>query len=351
MLTLGQIAERLGAQCHGDPLRVIEGVATLQSASPKQIAFLANPAYRAQLKTTAAGAVILAPEALVDCLTDSLVIANPYLAFAHVAAMLDTTPAPSQGQHGSAVVHASANVHPSVSLGAHCVVEAGAVIGENAMIGAGCVIGQNVRIGAGSRLWANVTLYHGVSLGARCILHSGVVIGSDGFGFANEAGAWIKIPQTGTVVIGDDVEIGANSVVDRGALDDTRIGNGVKLDNLIQIAHNVQIGDHTAIAGCTAVAGSSRIGKHCTIAGGVGIVGHIELADRVHVAAMTLVTKSINEPGAYASGTGMLPVGEWKKSVARFRQLDEMARRLKRLEQQLVKVGGCFETQEGNNRE
>lgn len=351
MLTLGQIAERLGAQCQGDPARVIRGVATLQSAGPDQIAFLANPAYRGQLATTRAGAVLVSPDISQDCPGDAVIVGNPYLAFARVATWLDESPAPADGRHPTATVHPEACVHPDVSLGAHCVVEAGASIGAGTAIGPGTIVGRGARIGDNCRIWANVVIYHGVSIGHRCILHSGVVIGSDGFGFANEAGSWVKIPQTGAVVLGDDVEVGANTVIDRGALDDTRIGNGVKLDNLIQVAHNVQIGDHTAIAGCTAIAGSARIGRHCTIAGGAGIVGHIEIADRVHVAAMTLVTKSITESGAFASGTGMLPVGEWKKSVARFRQLDDMARRIRKLEQQLAQQTIGSLPQEGIQRD
>lgn len=338
MLTLGAIAEALGAQCHGDPHKRIAGVATLASAGAGDIAFLANAAYRDQLATTAAAAVILTEADRELCAVDCLIVSNPYLAFARVAALLDETPPPAVGRHPSAVVHGTARLHETVSLGAHCVIDAGAELGEGVSIGAGTVVGANCRIAAGSRLYANVTLYHGVILGQRCILHSGVVVGSDGFGYANDAGLWFKIPQTGGVVLGDDVEVGANTVIDRGALDDTRIGNGVKLDNLIQIAHNVQIGEHTAIAGCTAIAGSAKIGRYCTIAGGAGIVGHISVADRVHIAATTLVTKSITEAGAFASGTGMLPVTEWKKSVARFRQLDEMARRIRKLEQQLAAV-------------
>ncbi|MBI2379983.1 MAG: UDP-3-O-(3-hydroxymyristoyl)glucosamine N-acyltransferase [Gammaproteobacteria bacterium] len=332
MLTLGAIAEHLGAACRGDSGRLIDGVATLSSAGPSQIAFLSNPAYRAQLAATKAGAVILAPTLADECPVDALLMQNPYLGFAQVASLLDRSPPPATGCHGSAIVHPTAVVEPSAHLGPNCVVEAGAYVGANVAVGAGCVVGPGARVGADSRLWANVTLYHGVRIGERCILHSGVVIGSDGFGFAQDRGQWVKIPQTGTVIVEDEVEIGANTVIDRGALDDTRIGRGVKLDNLIQVAHNVQIGENTAIAGCTAIAGSTRVGRNCTIAGGVGIVGHIEIADRVHVAAMTLVTKSITEAGAVASGTGMLPVAEWKKSVARFRQLDDMARRLRRLE-------------------
>jgi len=236
------------------------------------------------------------------------------------------------------MIAADAQIDPSASIGAYAVIESGAQVGAAVTIGAHCVIGARSVVGEGGWLAPRVTLYHDVRIGKRVVIQSGAVLGGEGFGFANEKGVWLKIAQIGGVVLGDDVEVGANTTIDRGALADTVIGNGVKLDNQIMIAHNVQIGDHTAMAGCVGISGSTKIGKHCMIAGGVGMVGHIEVCDNVFVTGMTMVTRSITEPGSYSSGTAMQTAGDWKKSAARIRQLDDMARRLRELEKRLAAV-------------
>ncbi|WAJ39042.1 UDP-3-O-(3-hydroxymyristoyl)glucosamine N-acyltransferase [Pseudomonas sp. GOM7] len=336
--TLGQLAERLGATLRGAEGRGITGLATLQEARPEQLSFLANTQYRKFLAQTQAGAVLLTASDAEGYAGDALIVANPYLAYAQLSHLFDRKPQAVAGIHPTAQVAADAQVDPSASIGAYAVIEGGAQIAAGVSIGAHCVIGARSVIGEGGWLAPRVTLYHDVRIGKRVVIQSGAVIGGEGFGFANEKGVWQKIAQIGGVTIGDDVEIGANTTVDRGALSDTLIGNGVKLDNQIMIAHNVQIGDNTAMAGCCGISGSTKIGRNCMIAGGVGMVGHIEVCDNVFVTGMTMVTRSITEPGAYSSGTAMQPAGEWKKSAARIRQLDEMAKRLRELEKQLAAV-------------
>jgi UDP-3-O-[3-hydroxymyristoyl] glucosamine N-acyltransferase len=336
--TLGQLAERLGATLRGAEGKVITGLATLQEARPEQLSFLANAQYRKYLAQTQAGALLLTASDAESYAGDALIVANPYLAYAQLSHLFDRKPKASAGVHATAQVADDAQVDPSASIGAYAVIESGARIGAQVTVGAHCVIGARCVIGEGGWLAPRVTLYHDVSIGKRVVIQSGAVIGGEGFGFANEKGVWQKIAQIGGVTIGDDVEIGANTTVDRGALSDTLIGNGVKLDNQIMIAHNVQVGDNTAMAGCCGISGSTKIGKNCMIAGGVGMVGHIEVCDNVFVTGMTMVTRSITEPGAYSSGTAMQPAGEWKKSAARIRQLDEMAKRLRELEKQLAAV-------------
>lgn len=336
--TLGHLAERLGATLRGAEGKVITGLATLQEAGPEQLSFLSNAQYRKFLAQTQAGAVLLTAADADGYTGDALVVANPYLAYAQLSHLFDPKPGAVAGIHATAQVAADAQVDPSASIGAYAVVESGARIGAEVCVGAHCVVGARSVIGEGGWLAPRVTLYHDVKIGKRVVIQSGAVIGGEGFGFANEKGVWQKIAQIGGVTIGDDVEIGANTTVDRGALSDTLIGNGVKLDNQIMIAHNVQIGDNTAMAGCCGISGSTRIGRNCMIAGGVGMVGHIEVCDNVFVTGMTMVTRSITEPGAYSSGTAMQPAGEWKKSAARIRQLDEMAKRLRELEKQLAAV-------------
>ncbi len=269
---------------------------------------------------------------------NALIVANPYLAYASLSHLFDRKPKAAPGVHPTALVAEDAQVDPSAAIGPYAVIEAGAKIAAGVTVGAHCVIGARCEIGEGGWLAPRVTLYHDVRIGKRVVIQSGAVIGGEGFGFANEKGVWQKIAQIGGVSIGDDVEIGANTTLDRGALSDTRIGNGVKLDNQIMIAHNVQVGDNTAMAACVGISGSTSIGKNCMIAGGVGMVGHIDVCDGVFVTGMTMVTRSITEPGAYSSGTAMQPAAEWKKSVARIRQLDDMARRVKQLEKQLAAV-------------
>ena len=335
-LTLGELAERSGAQLQGDAAIAINAVCTLQDGRPGGISFLANPRYRKYLADTRASAVILTAEHRAECPVAALVSGNPYATYARVAALLSAEPAPAAGVHHSAVIGTDCRIDPSASIGPLCVIEAGAEIAHGVVIGPGCVVGRGVRIGADTRLVANVTLCHDVQLGARCLLHPGAVVGSDGFGLANEAGRWIKVPQLGSVRIGDDVEVGANTSIDRGALEDTVIGDGVKLDNQIQVAHNVQIGEHTAVAGCVGISGSAKIGAHCMLAGGVGVVGHLEIADGTVVTGMSMVTKSITERGVYSSGLAAMPSDQWNKIVARLKRLDEMTRRLHALERKLA---------------
>lgn len=330
--TLADIAAYLGAELVGDGQTIITGIATLADAKNGQLSFLANPAYRDQLADSAASAVILHRSMLEQCKSNALILDNPYLGYAKVSSLFDTLPAASQQVHERAWVSKSAQLGQGVTVGANAVVEDNAVIADFAVIGAGSVIGARSRVGKNTHIHANVTLYHDVVLGERCIVHSGAVLGADGFGFAPNKGQWHKIRQIGGVHIGNDVEIGANTTIDRGALNDTCIGNGVKLDNQIQIAHNVQVGDNAAMAACVGIAGSSVIGANVTLSGGVGVAGHLSIADGSHVTAMTVVTKSITEAGSYSSGTAMAPSAEWKKSAVRFRQLDEMARKIKALE-------------------
>lgn len=331
--SLGALAERVGGQLHGDPERAIEGVASLEAAGPTDLSFATDRAASA-LAATGAGAVLVGEGGAADSPVDSVEVASPHAAFARIAALFDPAPRPAAGIHPTAVVDPEARVAEDASIGPHAVVEAGALIGAGAIIGSGCHVGAGSRVGAGSHLVARVTVLHGVSLGERVILHPGVVVGSDGFGLAREGEAWIKVPQVGGVVIGDDVEIGANTTVDRGALEDTVIEAGAKLDNQIQVAHNVHIGAHTAIAGCVGIAGSARIGRHCALGGGVGVAGHLTIADGVTVTGMSLVSRSIREPGVYSSGMPAEPNDQWNRHSARFRQLDDMARRLRALERE-----------------
>ncbi|KGF63232.1 MULTISPECIES: UDP-3-O-(3-hydroxymyristoyl)glucosamine N-acyltransferase [Pseudomonas] len=341
-ITLGQLAEFLGATLRGPADKHITGLATLQEAGPDQVSFLANPQYRKFLATTHAAAVLLKPADAEGYTADALLVPDPYLAYARISHLFDPKPKAPVGVHPTAVVAEDAFVDPAASVGAYAVIESGARIAAGVTIGAHCYIGARSVIGEGGWLAPRVTLYHDVRVGQRVVIQSGAVLGGEGFGFANEKGVWQKIAQIGGVTIGDDVEIGVNTAIDRGAMDDTRIGNGVKLDNQIQIAHNVQIGDHTAMAACVGISGSAKIGKHCMLAGGVGLVGHIEICDGVFVTGMTMVTRSITEPGAYSSGTAMQPAAEWRKSAARMRHLDDMARRLQQLEKivEAVTSGG-----------
>lgn len=339
-LTLREIAERVGCEIHGDENCVITGIAALQNAAPGKISFLANPRYRKYLRTTKASAVILARSELAGCPVAALVADNPYATYARVATLLHPPAPGKQGIHPTAWVADSSTIHESAWVGPHCVVEAGVVLGPGVQVGPGCVIGEGVTIGEDSRLVANVTVCSGTRIGRRTLIHPGAVIGSDGFGLANDHGVWVKIPQIGGVRIGDDVEIGANTTIDRGALEDTVIEDGVKLDNLIQIGHNVQIGAHSAVAGCAGISGSAKIGQRCMIAGAVGIAGHLEIADDVHVTAMSRVSKSLTEPGVYSSGTPIQPNNLWHRNSVRFKQLDDMAQRLKALERLVERLRG-----------
>jgi UDP-3-O-[3-hydroxymyristoyl] glucosamine N-acyltransferase len=330
--SLGELAVRHGLELRGDPDARVARVGTLHGAGPDAVSFLANPRYRKYLATTRAGAVVIEPELAEGCAVPVLVAANPYAAYARIAADLHPVPEFTPGVSPAAHVAAGAEVAADAGVAPGAVIEAGARVGAGAWIGPNCVVGAGAEVGAGSRLVAGVTLCHGVKIGARVLLHPGVVIGGDGFGIAREPAGWIKVPQVGSVIIGDDVEIGANTTVDRGAIEDTVIEDGVKLDNQIQVGHNVRLGAHTVVAGCAAIAGSTTIGRNCMIAGCTGIGGHLEIADGVVITGMSMVSHSIREPGVYS---GSLPVDEaarWRRNAARFRQLDKLARRVARME-------------------
>ncbi|MEN9357161.1 MAG: UDP-3-O-(3-hydroxymyristoyl)-glucosamine N-acyltransferase [Pseudomonadota bacterium] len=342
MLRLDEIVARLGGELKGDGARQVRQVAPLSAAGEDEITFLSNPRYRAQLATTRAAAVILGRSVAVElCPAACIVTTDPYGYYARLAQWLNPPEMLVPGVHPAASVDSSLPASASVEAGAR--IGKDVRLGEHVRIGAGCVIGDGVEIGDGTRLYPNVTVYDRCVIGARGLIHSGVVIGADGFGFAREkdvslgqgGGRWVKIPQIGRVLIGDDVEIGANTTIDRGALEDTVIEEGVKLDNQIQVAHNVRIGAHTALAGCVGIAGSARIGRNCTIGGAAMILGHLEIADGVHVSTNTLVTKSITKPGAY---TGWIPFQEhadWAKNFSRLRHLDTMNDKIRGLEARL----------------
>jgi UDP-3-O-[3-hydroxymyristoyl] glucosamine N-acyltransferase len=329
---LASLAARFDLQLRGDGETIIDGVGTLSGAGGSQLAFLSNPRYTGQLADTRAGAVVLAAEFADQCPVPALIAADPYVAYAKMAMLFQPRPASDAGVHASAVVAAGAEINPSAHVGPLCVIEEGARIGAGAILGPHCVVGPRCRIGAQSHLMANVTLVADVTLGERVLIHSGAVIGADGFGLAVDGDHWIKVPQLGGVRIGDDCEIGANTCIDGGAIEDTVLEQDVRLDNQIQIGHNVHIGAHTAIAGATAIGGSAHIGRWCMIAGNVGIAGHLEVADKVVVTAKSLVSRSIHEAGEYSSGTPLQNNRAWRKNAARFRHLDDMARRLKALE-------------------
>jgi UDP-3-O-[3-hydroxymyristoyl] glucosamine N-acyltransferase len=327
-ITANELAERFGLSVHGDGTVGVRGVATLASAGPGQLAFLANSRYRNQLAACTASIVVLRQEDATSAPGTALIAKDPYTAFAKIAALFEALPVRDPGIHASAVIDASASVSPSAHVGPFVVVGANSRIGDGCVIGPGCVIGEDCVVGDGSELLARVTLVTRVRLGARVRIHPGAVLGADGFGLAMDAGRWIKVPQLGGVVVGDDCEIGANTCIDRGALDDTVLEEDVRLDNQIQIGHNVHIGAHTAMAGCSAAAGSAKIGRYCLIGGGAGVLGHLEICDKVMVTAMSLVTHSIREPGEYSSGTPLTDNRTWRKNAARFKQLDALARRV-----------------------
>lgn len=326
--TSGELADRFGLELRGDAGLVIDGVATLARAEPGQLAFLANSRYRGQLGDSRASLVVMRAEDA-DAAPGAVLIAkDPYTAFAKMAALFERRQAREPGIHPNAVVDPTARIAPGAHVGPFVTVGARSVIGEGSVLGPGCIIGEDCVVGDGCELIARVTLVTRVRLGQRVLVHPGAVIGADGFGLAMDSGHWIKVPQLGGVVIGDDCEIGANTTIDRGALDDTVLEEDVRLDNQIQIGHNVRIGAHTAMAGCSAAAGSARIGRYCLIGGAAGVLGHLEICDRVVVTAMSLVTSSITEPGEYSSGTPLTDNRTWRKNAARFKQLDALARRV-----------------------
>ena len=339
-VSLSEVIAALGGDLHGDAALTISRVGPLTEADATTLSFLSNPRYQAQLASTAAGCVIVAP-AFAEAASArgaAIVTPDPYLYFARLTQWwaARVRPLPAARIHPSAVIDESAVIGEGVDIGPLAVIDAGAQIGAGARIGAHCVIERNAVVGAGTRLSARVTLGFDCKIGERCIVHSGVVIGADGFGFApsgsKDSGTWVKIEQLGAVSIGNDVEIGANTCIDRGALADTVIGNGVKLDNLIQIGHNVRIGDHTAMAGCSAVAGSTTIGAHCTVGGAAMIIGHLNLVDGVHISMGTAITRSIGKPGVYS---GVFPFDDnasWEKNAATLRQLHSLRDRIRALE-------------------
>ena len=335
MYTLGELAEHVNAELVGDADCKIERVATLTNAQAGEITFLSNSRYRKFISSTLASAIIVSEPDREYLKTNGLVTENPYVAYAKIATLLYPTTNTKSGVHPSSAVDSTSNIAGTAWIGQNCSIGAGVIIGEHCYIGPGSIIDDNAVIGDHCRFIASVTICRDVRIGDRVVINPGVVIGGDGFGMANDEGRWIKVPQVGSVSIGNDVEIGANTTVDRGAIEDTVIEDGVKLDNLIQIAHNVKIGAHTAIAAATAIAGSAKIGKHCQIAGLVGIVGHVEIADNVHITGMSMVSHSIREPGVYSSGTPLQANNQWQRNAVRLKQLDQMSRRLKDLEQQL----------------
>jgi len=333
--SLGELAQRFGLEVAGDPQAVITGVCTLSPGQPGHIGFLANPRYRAALAQTRAGAVVVARRDAPALTGNGLVAKDAVRAFAQIARLFDVNRLFEPGIHASAVIAADVVIGRGVHVGPQAVIEAGARIGDGSYIGPACIIGAGVTLGADARLEARVYLHRGVRLGERCLIQPGAVIGSRGFGNVMGPQGWEEVPQLGSVVIGDDVEIGANTTIDRGAIDDTVIANGVRLDNLIQIAHNCSIGEHTAIAACTGIAGSTKIGARCMIGGAVGIVGHIEIADDVVILGRAMVTQSLTEKGVYGSGLPIAPAREWRKAVARVRRLGKLEERVRSVEHKI----------------
>lgn len=335
-MRLDEIVARLGGVLEGDGSVLITQVGTLASAGAGQIAFLANPKYRQQLQTTGATAVIVPPQFAADTSLPRIVHPNSYAYYARVVALLNPPPRRKPGIHPSAVVHST--VPASASVGENVVIGQDSTFGENVTIYPGCVIGDGVSVGDDSLLYPNVVVYRDCVIGKRAVIQAGAVIGGDGFGFAKEGERWIKIPQIGRVVIGDDVEIGANTSIDRGALDDTVIGDGVKIDNQIQIAHNVTIGEHSALAGCVGIAGSTKIGRRCTVGGAGMIIGHLDLADDVHISAGSMVTKSLRKPGQYTSIFPLEAHDVWLQNAAQIKRLAKLAERVSELEKILEKT-------------
>lgn len=338
-ISLQSLVSRFGGTLRrGEPGKVVQRLASLTTAGADDLSFLTSAPFKAQAEHTRAGAVLV-NESLADAIpadTALIVVDDAYATYAHVAGWIaawrQTLESPPAGVHPSAVIGADVTLSEGAAIGPGCVIEAGAVIGAAASIGPGCVIGRGARIGARTRLVGQVTIYAGCVIGDDGLIHSSTVIGSDGFGFAPEKGQWVKIPQLGRVVIGDQVEIGSNCSIDRGALDDTVIGNGCKLDNLIQIGHNVRIGENSVLAGCTGVSGSAIIGRRCRLGGGVGIVGHLEICDDVTITGMTMVTRSISTPGTYSSSFPLMEHSAWERAAATVRQLPDLRQRLRKLE-------------------
>ena len=333
--SLSEIAAHIGAELNGESSHQITGLNTLQEAGSAELSFLANQSYRHFLTDTRAGAVIIKENESTSYTGNALLMDNPYLGYALASSLFDGTPVHESGVHATAVVAESADIASTAVIGPNVVVGVGVIIGEHSQVGAGTAIGDASIIGSHCRIAANVSIYHGVSIGDHVTIHSGAVIGGDGFGFAHNQNHWVKIYQLGGVVIGDRVEVGACTTIDRGALGDTVIEDGVILDNHVQIAHNVRIGENTAMAGCSGVSGSTVIGKNCIFGGQSGVVGHITICDGVQVTGGAIITKSLDQPGSYSSGTAFSKTGEWRKNAVRFNQLDGLAQRIKQLEKKL----------------
>ena len=336
--TVHDVARHIGVEITGGGQAELTHAAALDRAGPGSLSFIVSAKYLSQLKKTQASAVITPPALACRCPTTALVADNPYLSFARALRLLHPPANAPAGIHASAVIHPDCDIGDNVHIGAHVVISEKCRLASNVVIGAASVISAPVSIGAGSCLLARVTIVGPAELGQRVLVHPGAVIGSDGFGLADNGGVWEKIPQIGRVLIGNDVEIGANTTVDRGALEDTVIGDGVKLDNQIQVAHNVKIGAHTAIAGCAGIAGSAIIGRHCAIGGGAGIQGHIEITDGVRVTGMTVIRQSIAAPGAYTSGTAAQDNKHWLRNATRFKNLDSLVRRVNRLAKKIDSI-------------
>lgn len=331
-VTLGELAVRFGCELRGDPALSVDSVAGLSQAGPRSITFLANPKYVSQLKESRAGAVILDAKSAVTSHLPMLVAANPHATYARIATLLHPDPPLSPGVHSTAAVAIDAHVDPTSEIGPQACIGAGARIGARCFIGPGTVIERGATIGDDARFVAKVFVGWNVTVGARCIFHPGAVVGSDGFGNASERGAWVKVPQLGSVTIGDDVEIGANTTIDRGALGDTVIEEGVRIDNLVMIAHNVRVGAHSAIAAQSAIAGSAVVGKRCILGGRAGLTGHITLCDDVVVLGTSFISHNITKPGMYSSALPSEEAGTWRRIVARIKRLDSMAKRMRAVE-------------------
>ena len=329
-MLLRDLISKLGGEAVGEVTQPLIGVGTVETANISRITFLANPRYRAALASSRAGAVIVGLNDRNVTDKPRIVIANPYAYFARAAQLFSPARDVIAGVHASTAIHATAKVASTAEVSEFVSIGRGAIVGEGVRIGAGCVIGENVAVGTGSVLMARVTVYANCCIGERTILHSGVVVGADGFGFAPDNGQWVKIPQTGRVVIGDDCEVGANSTIDRGAIDDTVIGNGVKIDNQVQVGHNCTVGEHTVISGCVGIAGSTHIGKHVMIGGAASIIGHLNICDEAIISATTFVTKSITEPGTYTSGIPHMRHRDWLKNIVHVRNLDALAQVVKK---------------------
>ncbi|NEZ04543.1 UDP-3-O-(3-hydroxymyristoyl)glucosamine N-acyltransferase [Wenzhouxiangella sp. XN201] len=338
-ITLKELADRVGLKLRGDPQHRVQSLATLAGADAADLSFLANPAYARDLGECRAGAIIIGESLAERWSGNALISSNPYASWARAADLLSPRRSSTSGVHASAVIAEGAEVAADSSIGPHVSIGRGSRIGPGVIIGPGCVIGEDVVIEADARLIARVFIGDGSRLGKRVIVHPGAVIGADGFGLAMDAGQWIKVPQLGAVVLGDDCEIGANTTIDRGAIEDTELAEDVRLDNQVQIAHNVRIGAHTAIAGCVGIAGSTQIGRYCMIAGACGIGGHLKICDQVIITAMSTVLDSIDEPGEYGSGIPARPHARWKRILVRLGQLDDWVRRLQRLEKRTTQSG------------